>query len=258
MSFRQRLKTLVDSKRFGNGIVALIIVNAAILGMETYPALMKEYGEMLVAIDHAILWVFVAELALRLIAHGARFFRDPWSMLDTIVVVIAFMPANEAFSVLRAARVLRVMRLLSMFPRLRRVVEGLITALPGLGSIGAILVIVFYVFAVMATKLFGAGYPEWFGTLHGSMFSLFQIMTLEGWADMVRKISETHPFATTFFVIYILIATFTVLNLFIAVVVDAMQREHQGQEDEDRAAIQKIQADIASLHRKIDTLASKP
>lgn len=255
---RNRLRALLEDKRFSTMIVALIIINAAILGMVTYPQMTDTYGPMLETLDNAILYVFIAELCLRLFAYGGRFFRDPWSLFDTVVVAVAAMPANGAFAVLRAARVLRVMRLLSMFPRLRRVIEGLILALPGLASIGAILCIIFYVFAVMATKLFGAGYPDWFGTLHGSMFSLFQVMTLEGWADMVRTIAKTHPLAPTFFVIYILIATFTILNLFIAVVVDAMQHEHREEMDQESTTLKMIQTDLASLHRKIDERQPNP
>jgi voltage-gated sodium channel len=236
--------------------MALIIVNAAILGMETYPAIMAEHGPTLKAIDKTILWVFVLELILRIGAHGVRFFRDPWSLFDLAVVAIAFAPANEAFAVLRAARVLRVLRLISAFPRLRRVVEGLMAAIPGIGSIGAILVIVFYVFAVMATKLFGAAYPQWFGTLHASFFSLFQIMTLEGWADMVREIMTTHPYAWIFFVVYILAATFTVLNLFVAVIVDAMQRQHAGEAEAEHAAVLRVEAELRALHAKIDALSA--
>jgi voltage-gated sodium channel len=248
------VQKLIEAPWFTRSIMALIIINAAILGMETYPTIMAKYGATLIAIDHAILWVFVCELTMRLLVYRARFFRDPWSIFDTIVVGIAFMPANEAFSVLRAARVLRVLRLISIFPRLKRVVEGLITAIPGIGSIGAILIIVFYVFAVMATKLYGEAYPDWFGTLHGSFFSLFQIMTLEGWADMVRTIMQTHPQAWIFFIIYILCATFTVLNLFIAVVVDAMQRQNSHEEEPASDAIARIEAELAHLHRKIDGL----
>lgn len=248
------LKTLVEAPWFTRTIMMLIVINAVILGMETYPGIMAEYGMALKAIDHAILWVFVAELGLRLAAYRLRFFRDPWSLFDTAVVAIAFMPANEAFAVLRAARVLRVLRLISIFPRLRRVIEGLIGAIPGIGSIGAILVIVYYVFAVMATKLYGAAYPEWFGSLHGSFFTLFQIMTLEGWADIVREIMKTHPQAWIFFVIYILAATFTVLNLFIAVIVDAMQRQHQAEEQEEQNTIKRIEAELMRLHQKIDAM----
>lgn len=248
------LKKLVEAPWFTRTIMVLIVINAVILGMETYPGIMAVYGSTLKTIDHAILWVFVAELCLRLAAYRLRFFRDPWSLFDTAVVAIAFMPANEAFAVLRAARVLRVLRLISIFPRLRRVIEGLIGAIPGIGSIGAILMIVFYVFAVMATKLYGAEYPDWFGSLHGSFFTLFQIMTLEGWADIVREIMKTHPQAWIFFVIYILAATFTVLNLFIAVIVDAMQRQHQAEEQEEQDTIKRIETEIMRLHQKIDGL----
>lgn len=248
------IKRLVEAPWFTRTIMALIIINAVILGMETYPGIMAAYGATLRTIDHIILWIFVAELGLRLVACRLRFFRDPWSLFDTVVVAIAFMPANEAFSVLRAARVLRVLRLISIFPRLKRVVEGLITAIPGIGSIGAILMIVFYVFAVMATKLYGAEYPDWFGSLHGSFFTLFQIMTLEGWADIVREIMRTHPQAWIFFVIYILSATFTVLNLFIAVIVDAMQRQHQAEEQEEQDAIKRIEKDLMNLHQKLDMM----
>lgn len=252
---KQQLRDFIEAPWFTRIIMALIIINAAILGMETYPAIMAAHGPLLKSVDQAILWVFVAELALRLGVHGWRFFRDPWSVFDFLVVAIAFVPANEAFSVLRAARVLRVLRLISVFPRLRRVVEGLIFAIPSIGSIGAILMILFYVFAVMATKLFGEAHPAWFGSLHASLFSLFQIMTLEGWPDIVRQVMQTHPMAWIFFVIYILAATFTVLNLFIAVVVDAMQRQHQKEEQAEQDAIARIEAELARLHQKMDALA---
>lgn len=248
------LKTLVEAPWFTRTIMALIIINAMILGMETYPGIMAEYGTTLKAIDRVILWLFVMELGLRLVAYRLRFFRDPWSLFDMAVVAIAFVPANEAFGVLRAVRVLRVLRLISIFPRLRRVLGGLVVAIPGIGSIGAILTIIFYVFSVMSTKLFGASHPELFGSLEASMFSLFQIMTLEGWGDMVREVAETHAFAKIYFVIYILIATFTVLNLFIAVIVDSMQRENQAEEKGKQDAINRIEAELMRLHQKIDAM----
>ncbi len=133
------------------------------------------------------------------------------------------MPSTGAFSVLRALRVLRVLRLVSAIPKMRFVVEALARSLPGLSSIGFLLLVFFYVFAVMATKLFGAQFPHWFGGLWGSMFSLFQIMTLEGWAEIAREIMEHEPAAWIFFLAFILLGTFTVLNLFIAVIVNAMQ-----------------------------------
>jgi voltage-gated sodium channel len=251
---RERALALVENHWFSRTVIGLIVVNAVVLGLETYPGVVAAYGTELRIVDRAALWIFVAELTIRLVARGLRFFRDPWSLFDTFVVAIAFVPANETFAVLRAVRVLRVLRLVSVLPSLRRVVEGLIGALPGIGSIGVIMAVIFYVFAVMATKLYGAAYPGWFGSLGASTFSLFQIMTLEGWADMVRDMSRTHAFAPAFFVVYILIATFTILNLFIAIIVDAMQREHRAESDAEREAIAAIRAELAEVHHKIDTL----
>ncbi len=250
LSFRE----IIDNPLFSNVIMILIILNAVILGMETYPNLMSSFGGNLKAIDHVLLWIFVVELLLRLTAYGKDFFRDPWMIFDMIVIGIAFMPAHEAFSVLRAARVLRVLRLVSIFPSLRRVVEGLIHAIPGIGSIGAILMIIMYVFSVMATKLYGSSFPDWFGSLHASFFSLFQIMTLEGWPDIVRTIMKTYPNAWVFFVIYILVATFSILNLFIAVIVDAMQKRQIDEETDTLDPLKTIALELKELNHKIEQL----
>ncbi len=251
MREEQMLKKFLDHPCFNHVITFLIIANAIILGMETYPKLQATHGHVLRLMDHTILWIFVGELVLRLVAYRAAFIRDPWAMFDLFVVGIAFMPTQEVFSVLRVVRVLRVLRLVSMFPRLRRVVEGLVKAIPSISSIGAILAINMYVFAVMATKLYGSPYPDWFGSLHASFFSLFQIMTLEGWPDIVRTVMQTHPYAWIFFVFYILIATFSVLNLFIAVIVDAMQKQH---EVEEHDTLKQIEGELAKINEKIDQL----
>ena len=255
---RQHVLALVESSRFTRVIVALILINAMILGAETFPDVMARYGHVLETADHVILAIFVVELALRLFAHRGAFFRDPWSWFDTVVVGIALVPASEAFSVLRALRVLRVLRLVSAFPQLRRVIQGLLAAVPGLGSIAAILCIVLYIFAVVAAKLFGEQYPKWFGDLGSSLFTLFQILTLEGWADIARQVQETHPNAWVFFVIYILISTFAVLNLFIAVIVDAMQKTEEQEEHQLQGAIDALERKIDTLTTQIERLAPSP
>lgn len=247
---------LVEAKAFTRTIVALILINAAILGLETLPDLDARHRSLLAAADRLILAIFVGELCVRIFAHGARFFRDPWSLFDAATVSIALVPANEAFSVLRALRVLRVLRLVSAFPQLRRVVQGLLSAIPSLGSITAILVVLLYVFAVIAAKLFGADYPQWFGGLHRSLFTLFQVMTLEGWPDIVRAVSATHPYAWVFFVIYILLATFTVLNFFIAVIVDAMQKTHESHDDRMEITLDRIGKNIEELNSRLTALAA--
>jgi voltage-gated sodium channel len=220
---RPVLAAFVESPRVQGLIIALIIANAVTLGLETFPPVMARFGDALHLLDQALLAVFVIELALKLVAHGPRFFRGGWNIFDLAVVGIALLPSSGALSVLRALRVLRVLRLISAVPKMRFVVESLGRSLPGLGSIGLLLMLFFYVFAVMATKLYGADFPQWFGSLWRSMFSLFQIMTLEGWADIAREIMVREPGAWLFFLAFILLATFTVLNLFIAVIVNAMQ-----------------------------------
>ena len=228
LALRGRLAAVAENPRFQRAIIALIVVNAITLGLETSPEVMAAAGPALIMLDHAMLTVFVIEIAIRIGAYGRSFFRDPWSLFDFIVVGLALAPSTENFSVLRALRVLRVLRLITAVPQMRRVVGGLLSALPGLGSVVAILALMFYVAAVMATQIFGGAFPDWFGTLPKSLYSLFQIMTLESWSmGIVRPVMEVYPYAWVFFVPFILIATFTMLNLFIAVVVNAMQSYHE-------------------------------
>ena len=261
-TFRAQLREATERPLFQRAIIWLIVFNAATLGLETWASALAGYAALLDAIDDIVLAVFVVELAIRIYAHGFRFFRDPWNVFDFIVVGISLAPASETFSVLRALRVLRVFRLVSAVPRMRRVVGALLHALPGLTSIAALLLLIFYVFAVMATKLFGERFPQWFGTIGESIFSLFQIMTLEGWADMVRQIMEVMPQAWLFFIPFMIASTFTVLNLFIAIIVDSMQtlgfeEDHKGHAQANDAAlaaeIAQLRAEIAELRRALET-----
>ncbi|MBC01012.1 MAG: voltage-gated sodium channel [Rhodobacteraceae bacterium] len=235
---RERAKRLVQSKRWEAAIIGLIVINAITLGLETSETAMQVAGGFLVALDRAVLAVFVVEIALRIYAHRLWFFRDPWSLFDFFVVAVALMPTTGALSVLRALRILRVLRLISVVPSLRRVVGGLVAALPGMGSIVLLLSLVFYVFAVMTTKLYGAFFPEWFGTIGKSLYTLFQVMTLESWSmGIVRPVMEVYPLSWLLFVPFILCTAFTVLNLFIGVIVSAMQQEHDQLAEADRQAI---------------------
>ena len=246
---RGRLRAFIEHRRVQGGIIALILINAALLGLETWPAAMAAAGGLIVAVDRAILTVFVAEIILRLYVHRRAFWRDPWSVFDFAVVAIALLPATGQLAVLRALRVLRVMRLLTMVPSMRRVVGALLGAIPGLMSIALVLLIVYYVFAVIATNLFAADYPEWFGHLGRSFYTLFQVMTLESWSmGIARPVMENFPYAWAFFVSFILVTTFTMLNLFIAIIVNAMQSyseaEHQGTVQAVEVARTHIEADL--------------
>ena len=266
-----RLRKFVEDPRTDRFVMALIVVNAITLGIETSQTVMDRWGWLLNAIDRAVLAVFVAELAARLIVQRAAFFKDGWNIFDFVVVAIALAPATEAFSVLRALRVLRLLRIITAVPTLRRVVNGLIASLPGMGSIFLLILLVYYVSAVMAVNLYGAEFPDLFGTLGKSLFTLFTIMTLEGWVEgVVKPIMEIHPYAWLFFIPFIIGTTFTVLNLFIGVIVGAMQEEHEKAAKAELAAekdlieeeteplvraIQELKAEVAALRGE---LGSKP
>ena len=259
-TLRERLAELIASRGFEVAIIALVVVNAVTLGLETTRwAAAGDLGEFLRLLDGAILSVFVVELAMRFYVHRGRFFHDPWRVFDLVVVGIALVPTTGGLSVLRAFRVLRILRLISVIRPLRQVVSGLVAALPGMGSIVVLMALVFYVFAVMATKLFAADFPHWFGTLGASAYSLFQIMTLESWSmGIVRPVMEVHSWAWLFFIAFIMSTTFTVLNLFIGIIVSAMQKEHEAEAAGDRqqlhddqetmlAELRGLRADIAAL-----------
>jgi len=257
-SARARVASVLERDGFQRTILALIIINAVILGLETSRDIMASHGALLTSIDRAILAIFVVEIAARVFAYRTAFFRDPWSLFDFVVVAIALMPATGQLAVLRALRVLRVLRVLTIVPSMRRVVGGLLAAIPGLSSIAMVLALVFYVFAVITTNLFGDDFPDWFGTLGRSLYTLFQIMTLESWSmGIVRPVMEVHPYAWAFFVPFILIATFTMLNLFIGVIVSAMQSFTDDEKGETIAAVDAARDHIeADLHGEVRALRS--
>ena len=228
---RDRLAAWLDSPRVRFSIIGVIILNAILLGMETSDALMDRAGPLIIALDRACLGIFIVEILLKLFAHRLSFFRSGWNIFDFLIVGVAIMPGAQSLSVLRALRILRVLRVISVAPRLRRVVEGFITALPGMGSVFLLMGIIFYIGAVMATKLFGDSFPDWFGTLGRSGYSLFQIMTLESWSmGIVRPVMQTYPFAWVFFVPFIMVTTFAVVNLLVGLIVNSMQDAHSEEE----------------------------
>ena len=229
---RQTLLRIVEHPRFSAFITAVIAFNAVILGLETSKPLMQSAGGLIYALDYACLTIFVVELALKLVAFGPRFFRNGWNVFDFVIVGISLVPAGQGFTALRALRILRVLRVISVAPSLRRVVEGFIRAVPGMGSVFLLMGLIFYIGAVIATRLFADAFPQWFGTLGASAYSLFQIMTLESWSmGIVRPVMETHPFAWVFFVPFILITTFVVVNLVVGLVVNSMQDAHHVEAD---------------------------
>jgi voltage-gated sodium channel len=253
---RERFDTFLQRPLTQHSILLLIVVNAVLMGLETSTTVMAQAGSLILALDRAILWVFVIELSLRIYVHRLAFFRDPWSLFDFAVVAVALVPASGPFAVLRALRVLRVLRMLTIVPSMRRVVGALLSAVPGLSSIAMVLLLVFYVFGVIATHLFGAHFPDWFGTLGRSLYTLFQVMTLESWSmGISRPVMEVVPYAWAFFIIFILFATFTMLNLFIAIIVNAMQTFSEQEHQETVGVVEKVGHAIEhELHAEVQSL----
>jgi voltage-gated sodium channel len=265
-SWRQQVFDLVTKPWFSNFILGVILFNAVILGLQTAPQTTAGWTGLLMVLDKICLSIFVVELLLRLYAWRLRFFKDPWSLFDLTVVAIALVPATGPLAILRAFRILRVLRVMTIVPSMRRVVSALLGALPGLGAIALLLLLIYYVFAVIATDLFGQHFPDWFGTIGLSLYTLFQVMTLESWSmGISRPVMEQFPYAWLFFVPFILVATFTILNLFIAIIVNAMQtfteqdHAHEVQERQTQEA-QKDQAkqdQRVAIHEELRALRAQ-
>ena len=254
MTIRSRLSEFLDRADVQFAIIAVIVVNAIVLGLETSDQLMASFGGLIILIDRICLAIFTIEIAAKLFARGPAFFRSGWNLFDLAVVAISYVPAAGGLSVLRALRILRVLRLLSALPRLRRVIEGFLSALPGMASVFGLMALIFYIASVIATKLFGDAFPQWFGTLGQSAYSLFQIMTLESWSmGIVRPVMEVYPYAWVFFVPFILVTTFATLNLVVGLIVNSMQEAHAVEEVKATEAYREMIIErLATIEKKLD------
>ena len=262
ITLREKIGTFVEGPKVQGFVLALIIANAITLGLETVPSIADAYGVWLRTFDQFVIIVFVFEILGKLIYRNWRFFLNGWNVFDFVIVGIALIPASGPLAVLRSLRILRTLRLLSVVPSMRRVVQAFLAAIPGIGSVCLLILLVFYVSAVISTKVFGADFPAWFGSIGKSMYTLFQIMTLESWSmGIVRPVLEVFPAAWVFFIPFILITSFTVLNLFIGIVVDAMQTQHKQEQQEIDAQIdaqtEVMHADNAVLENRLDALITE-
>lgn len=240
-----------------NFITAVIVINAITLGLETNPAIVSATGPLLAILDTLALWIFVVELALKIFVLRAAFAKDPWNLFDFFIVGISLVPAVGWLTVLRSLRVLRVLRLISVIPRLRIIVQSLLVSLPSIGWISLLLLVLFYIFAVMATKLFGATFPEWFGSLSATFFTLFQIMTLESWAmGIARPVMAAFPYAYLFFVPFVLLSAFIVLNVFIAIIVGSMEdvKAEEIKSDSVEGDGNDLKIELKKLRKQIDAV----
>ncbi|MBC6401524.1 MAG: ion transporter [Ekhidna sp.] len=253
------LKKFVESSPFQRGIVGLIIFNSILIGLETFPIVMEKYGGIIDFIDFLILLLFTVELGLKIFIYRGSFFKDPWNIFDLFVISISIVPSAGSFTVLRALRIIRTLRLLKSIPKLRLIIESLLHAIPSIGWIVVLLGIVYYTFGVIGTNLFAADFPEYFGDLGKSLFSLFQIMTLESWSSgIARPILDSMPGAWIYFISFILIATYTTLNVFIAIVVNTMNEVSLKDLQEEEQHIKDfVQEENNKVHAKLDLILGK-
>ena len=245
LQLKNRIGEFLEGQNTQVFITVLIVLNGITLGLETVPSVVQAYGNWLHVFDQTVLVIFVLEILGKLFYRNWRFFLDGWNVFDFIIIGIALVPATGGFAVLRSLRILRALRLLSVVPSMRRVVQALLTAIPGIGSVSLLILLIFYVGAVISTKVFGSDFSEWFGTIGASMYTLFQIMTLESWSmGIVRPVLELFPMAWVFFIPFILITSFTVLNLFIGIMVDALQSQHVVEQKEIDVHLDKLDTQI--------------
>ena len=232
---------LTGAEAFHRAVIGLILFAGLLVGAETHRPWMERHGNVFHALDRVVLGLFIAELALRIAAQGRRpwrFFLDPWNCFDAVIVGVCLMPFQTEFAaVLRLVRVLRVLRLVTAVPRLQLLVGALIKSVPSMSYVALLLALLFYVYAVAGVALFGAGDPAHFGTLPRAGLTLFQVVTMEGWTELMHVQFEVYPgraVPVLYFLTFILIGTMIILNLFIGVIVNGMDEARQEMADEER------------------------
>lgn len=266
---------IVNSSWFRNFILGLIVLSGIIVGIETYPELHNRYFSLFHSIDQLIIWIFVTELVLKMLTQSPRFLRffaDPWNVFDFIIVAVCFIPNTDThfFTVLRLARIFRVFRLISVLPKLQVLVNALLKSIPSMGYVVVLLSIVFYIYAVAGSFLFSKTDPAHFGSLHVSMISLFKVLTLEGWTDLmnIQLYGSADPSveansapasygAVAYFVSFILFGAMIIMNLFIGVIMNSMQESQEEmktvilENNQNEPATQQL---LTDLEQKIDSL----
>ena len=260
-------KRIVKSRSFRSSIIAVILVAAVLAGVETSAVMLAQHGALLHALDTIVLAIFIAEIVLKLAAHGRRpldYFRDGWNIFDFTVVVLCILPVAGPFaSVLRLVRTLRLLRLVTSLPKLQLLVGALIKSLSSMGYVGLLLALVFYIYAVTGVHLFGKVSPEYFGSLRAALLSLFQMITLDDWRTMYEGAKSAAPLAATvYFVTFILLGTMIMLNLFIGIVMNSMAEMHDELDEEKKATRDNFQngsvlGDMAALDKQLATLRTQ-
>ncbi|MDG5470486.1 ion transporter [Jeotgalibacillus sp. ET6] len=255
-AFRMRCAALAEHPKFTMVIITLIIFNAILIGLETYPSIYNRHMDWFVFLDQLLLWLFTFEIIIRLIGSASlkSFFKEPWNIFDFIIVASGHLFVGGHYvTVLRILRVLRVLRAISIIPSLRKMVNALLMTIPSMGTIMLLLGIFFYIYGIIGTTLFQTISPEYFGTLHASLLSLFQVVTLESWASgVMRPILAEDPTSWWFFVTFILIGTFVIFNLFVGVVVTNVEEANQAEKPSpEEVKLVQVQKELEEIKRML-------
>jgi voltage-gated sodium channel len=250
-SATDKIASIAGSALFRRIVIILIVVNAIIVGLDTYPQIHAAYGDILTLADRIILYVFSLELTLRFLGSNppAAFFRSGWNLFDLVIVGVSFLPSSQFFTVARLFRILRALRTVSVLPDLQKVVTALLRSLPSLGHILILLALLMYVYAAIGTSLFGEIAPKYFSSLHQSVLTLFSVITLEGWIAVMDEVLPQMPGAWIYFVSFILFATFVAMNFFVGVIVNNLQAVEIEERDdiaEIRKALARVEAQLQS------------
>ncbi len=227
---KEKIANFIENKWTQRFIIFVIIFNSIILGMMTSTAVMAKYSNLMNQLCNICVWIFTVELGIKLYVYKKNFFKDNWNLFDFLIVAISWIPTGGVFSsfrVFRILRTLRALRLITQLERLRIIVQAIIDSIPNVSWASVLLLIIFYIFAIMGTTLYGQDFPVEFGSLPKSMFTLFQIMTLEAWADIARDIMTKYPLAWIYFISFILVSSFIVMNVIVGVVVNAISEISQ-------------------------------
>lgn len=246
-------------------VAGVIIVNAITIGMETFPAVISSMGSILNFINSVILAIFTVEVLCRFYFERSKFFSNGWNWFDAIIVLTGYMPDGGMFTIFRLTRILRVFRLFSVVPELRVMVEALLQSIPSLGWVGVFSMTVSYIFAIIGIHLYGQDFPEYFGTLPKSIYTMFEMLTLAGWHIIARMVAEKHSHFYLFFIPYVLGASYIVLNMAMGVLINSMrsaqlvvvEKERQIQQAEEAKMHEVLLRELADINEHLERLESR-
>ncbi len=257
---KEKLQAFIESKSVSNFILAVIIINSIILGMLTYPALCEKMDYILHPLCNICVWIFTFEIFIKLYVYKGQFFKDGWNNFDFMLVAISWIPTGGVFSSFRAFRVLRALRalrLVTKLEKLRIIVQAIIESIPNVGWASVLLLLLFYIFSIMGTTMFSEAFPEFFGSIGKSMYSLFQIMTLESWSmGIARPVIAEFPFAWMYFISFILVSSFIVMNVIVGIVVNAISELSAQAKQDKLSEASDLNIEIEKLKNQLRVVES--